>query len=334
MLHVVAQAELALLHEPQVPLAAGGEVQEPQLAGLRGAAVGDEEPPTGRLACGEVEELVLLGVEAHVAGLGLPHDVAPELPGPLGGVLGGVEDSGAVSAPLDAAADPLQLVRQLAPGRQVEEADAVGLVAREVHGVGQLVMGRGWPHPDDHALALAFCHLVLVEHHLLLGVLGWLPHLWASCGLAAVDLVRQALHRAGVVEPWAMAVCRAVVGLLEVQDVLGVDLLPQLLQVRRLLLRVGVLGPQVRQDLLALPLVVPEPEPWVLALDRRGHGLGPAALALHGPEGHLVRPLRRHRRGQRALRFACCRHQALQPLPAWPSPKKASANTAASDQPM
>mmetsp|Transcript_105899 Transcript_105899/g.299352 ORF Transcript_105899/g.299352 Transcript_105899/m.299352 type:complete len:587 (-) Transcript_105899:269-2029(-) len=227
VLDVVAEPKASCLHEPQRTQRARGEVQDPDLVRLRRPAVGHEEPPAGRLLGGKVEEFVLLGEKALVAGLGLAQDVAPELPGPLGRVLGGVEDD-RVAAPLHAPADALEPVLQNAARRQVREDNRVRLVAREVYGVGKLCVVRAGPHAQDHALLPPLGHLVLVQQHLLLRLRRGPPDLGVARGsLAAVNLVGQTLYGPRVVEPGPVAVRSPLVGLLHVRDVLGVELLPQ-----------------------------------------------------------------------------------------------------------
>ncbi len=147
-------------------------------------------------------------------------------------------------------------VAQIAAAREVADAQRVALVALRVDAVEQARAVGGHVERAQREELVPLGLDVAVQEHLLTGDLdiggedGRRPVVGVRERRAAVDAVLAALDRAAVVPPRPPPARDGQVGLEGAALDLLIDPLLQGLQVRGALLRVGVLGAQMREDLL------------------------------------------------------------------------------------
>mmetsp|Transcript_2827 Transcript_2827/g.7750 ORF Transcript_2827/g.7750 Transcript_2827/m.7750 type:complete len:394 (+) Transcript_2827:369-1550(+) len=257
-----------------------------------------------RLPQSEPEALVVFFEQELVPSLPGPlfSHSDPKLVGPVGLVHLAVKDQGVVEAPRNVPGGLLDgLLRVLLPV-QIPETDLVRLVPSGINGVGHQVFRWGGDDAPHVAVRQILRDVILVEDHI--DVLALQIFLGVALKLCpAVQLVAFPLESSGEVTPaeGPLLPRDLVVRLLQVRFHLLVDLAGEGLQVARGLLAVVILLLQVIDNLLALPLIVPEPKVRIRSRDRwieQGPFHTPPVLPFHDSELHLMR----HPRGQR-LRF-------------------------------
>ena len=165
------------------------------------------------------------------------------------GIGPGVEEGPAVRRPGGAVVDAGHDVGQVGASAEIAEAKLVQLRAIDVLRVGDRVLVRASLDVAELEIFVAFGQLVGVENDLLLGV-----HRAAS---TAVDLVVEAFDGAGVGPPTLVEDGGREVGLLNSTDDLPIELSLQAGRRRHHLVRVGVLGLQVGDDLGVLLVAEP-----------------------------------------------------------------------------
>ena len=219
-------------------------------ADLAGGA--DEDVPLGlrELDAHLVALVLFLGDENVIARLGA-QPVPPDLERPHRLVRPDVEERPAVRGPRGAVVDAVDHIVAVVTRTQVAKAQRVQLGAVDVHGVRDEALVGAALHVAELEVLVARRQLVAVEHDLLGRV--------HRTSTPAVDLVVEALHRAGVAPPPLVERRGRCVGLLHPADDLVVEPVLQVGALGHDAVGICVLGLQVGDHvwvrLVAKPVV-------------------------------------------------------------------------------
>ncbi len=251
MIHVVLVVPLPRQeHLPGRGRLAGRQI--PDLRGREARGAGEEVGEAPRALHAQVEERVLLLVHEVVGDRAQP--VAVEAIRALGGILGDVEERLAVGGP-GHRHDLLDPIGRKIARPQILDVERVLAEAGDVGRVGQTmaVVAHGdGPEPE---IRMPLREEVQVERHLLRRLQA--PRLPAEDGILLARL------RPRIVEVPAPAVRDGLVVLLDASEHLGVERVLQRLGRLQDRVGVGVLGPEMGQDLGVV--LLPEPVIVVLA---------------------------------------------------------------------